>query len=264
MRRICCFLLCLGMATLCFSTIDPRQASCAQRGFFPEEPAPAKPAPAKPFDWRQDPERSKLLSSGGGSTESGTHLVRGMNWLALQQKVDGSWHFDGKDKDDTIGATGFALLPFMAAGHTPKCGKYQKNIDLGLKYLLSKLPLNSGRFDGRHAMSRHAIATIALCEAYGMSRDKTLLGPAQSAIDYIVKAQGPDGGWRDELGEAGDTSVLGWQSQALYAARLTKDIVVDNKALKRASEFLDKVSGGGANKPYYSYEPAGRQSAATR
>ena len=46
-------------------------------------------------------------------------------------------------------------------------------------------------------MYGHGMASIALCEAYGMTQDPKLRGPAQKALDYIVKAQhAPTGGWR--------------------------------------------------------------------
>ena len=46
-------------------------------------------------------------------------------------------------------------------------------------------------------MYSHGLATIALCEAYGLSKDLTLRSAAQMAVNYIVNAQNKtDGGWR--------------------------------------------------------------------
>src|SRR5437764_216704 len=101
-------------------------------------------------------------------------------------------------------------------------------------------------------MYAQAIATIPLCECYGMTKDKALKEPAQAAINFIQRAQGSNGSWGYQAGTTGDTSIVGWQIQALKAAQLTKDIVVDDKVLKRAVDFLEKV-GGGSRKSTYGY-----------
>ena len=64
-------------------------------------------------------------------------------------------------------------------------------------------------------MYAHGQGAIVLCEAYAMTGDEMLREPAQRAIDFIVEAQHPAGGWRYRPGEPGDTSVLGWQVMAL-------------------------------------------------
>jgi hypothetical protein len=211
------------------------------------------------FNGRSGAKKSDLLGRGGGSSESEAAVARGLAWLAKQQKADGSWVFDaGNHKQETAGSTGLALLPFLAAGHTHKSGKYAPNVKKGLEFLVKGLAVsggNAGKFAGARTMYTHAIATLAICEAYGMTKDKPfLLGACQAAINYIQAAQGTDGGWRYQpLAPAGDTSVVGWQIQALQAARLSKDIVVKAETYPNAEKFLDKVSSGGSRKPYYGY-----------
>ena len=68
-------------------------------------------------------------------------------------------------------------------------------------------------------MYSHGLATIALCEAYGLTKDPQLKRPAQAAINYIIDAQHVGGGWRYAPGQAGDTSVVGWQVMALKTLR---------------------------------------------
>jgi hypothetical protein len=92
-------------------------------------------------------------------------------------------------------------------------------------------------------MYDHAIATIALCEAFGMTNDPKLKAPAQLATNYIIKAQHSAGGWRYSPGTAGDTSVTGWQIQALKSAMLA-NLSVPKEVPIKASSFLDQVSGG--------------------
>lgn len=204
------------------------------------------------FGGRSGATKSKLLAAGGGNPMSERAVERGLAWLARQQKQDGGWVFDGSDKDETAAATGICLLPFLAAGHTHRSGKYSKVVDAGLKWLIRNMQ-SGGKFMGAKNMYAQAIATIPLCEAYGMTKDKGfLLAPAQMAINYIQAAQGSDGSWGYQAKTTGDTSIVGWQIQALKAAQLSKDIVVDDKVVKAAVAFLEKV-GGGSRKSTYGY-----------
>jgi hypothetical protein len=203
-----------------------------------------------------------LLKQGGGNAESEAAVGKGLAWLAKQQKANGSWQFDGGARMENSVATGMALLPFLAAGQTHKPGpgnKYQNVVDKGLAYLLNNQN-GSGLFkiaQGNHTMYGHAICTIAVCEAYGMTGDKTrLLGPAQRAINFIVKAQGSDGSWGYFPNGVGDTSIVGWQIQALQSARLCRDLVVDKTCLDRARQFLDRIAGPDSVKDKYGYSLA--------
>ncbi len=204
--------------------------------------------------------RDKLVDKYGGNPDSERAVALGLAWLARQQQRDGHWGFDetanpGGSKDH-IAATGLSVLPFLAAGQThkksanPKDNKYVDKVSLGINWLL-KQQLPSGTFKGCSGMYSHAIATIALCECFGMTGDKSLLQkPAQAAINYIQQAQGADGSWGYKEKTNGDTSIVGWQIQALQSGKLCKDIVVDKNCLKRAMEFLDKVSSGSLKATY--------------
>jgi hypothetical protein len=198
--------------------------------------------------------RKALVDQIGGSDESERAVARGLAWLARQQKPNGSWVFDGTSSADTIAATGMALLPFLAAGETHKGGrKYQQTVLRALQYLLSQQRSDGGFNGAGVTMYSHAIATIALNEAYGMTRDKNLiLRPAQAATSFIVMKQGSDGSWGYAPSTNGDTSIVGWQIQALKAGVLAKDIVVPDKTLADAVKFLEKVASG-SRKAVYGY-----------
>lgn len=64
---------------------------------------------------------------------------------------------------------------------------------------------------------------------------------AQLGITFIEKAQHTRGGWRYTPGEAGDTSVVGWQMMALKSAYLA-GLDVDPRTVKKAVGFLNYVS----------------------
>ena len=89
----------------------------------------------------------------------------------------------------------------------------------------------------------HGIAAIALCEAYGLTKDPKLKEPAERAIEFIVNAQHKAGGWRYNPGQSGDLSVTGWQYMALHSARMA-DIKVDESVFEKTRQFIDSVSGG--------------------
>jgi len=206
--------------------------------------------------------RDKMLRDHGGNKDSELAVAKGLAWLARQQLKDGNWEFDGTSKNDKIAATGLSILPFLAAGQThrknvdPKDNKYLNTVTLGISWLL-KQQKPDGSFKGSSGMYSHAIATIALCECFGMTSDKSLLQrPAQAAINFIQQAQGADGSWGYQAKQNGDTSIVGWQIQALQSAKLCKDLTVDKAVLKRAMEYLDKVSSGSL-KATYGYSSPG-------
>jgi hypothetical protein len=126
--------------------------------------------------------------------------------------------------------------------HKPLLGEkklaheYAKNVEAALQYLVLK---QGGDGDLGSGMYAHALATRALCEAYGLTADPQLKKPAQKALDFIVAAQNPaTGGWRYAPRQGGDTSVLGWQVSALKNGQLA-GLSVPEATLKGAEKWLD-------------------------
>lgn len=197
--------------------------------------------------------RDALALGTGGSKDSQLAVAKGLAWLAKQQKRDGSWEFDGTNKSDTVAATGLALLPFLAAGQTHKPGKgndYQATAAAAINYLLKQQKPNGGFSTNAYS---HGIASVAICEAFGMTSDKAnLLRPAQAAIDYIQRAQGPMGSWGYSLDAPSDndTSIVGWQVQALHSAKMCRDLKVNQSVLNKAMKFLDSVASGPSKSKY--------------
>jgi hypothetical protein len=201
------------------------------------------------FFGRSGATREFALRDGGGTKESEAAVTRGLQWLVRHQMADGRWLLDDqrfKDKGSSandIAGTAFGLLPLLGAGKTHKAAKdnpYDKPIEKGLLFLIRKQDKRTGYFGG--GMYAHGLASIAVCEAYGLSQDPNLRRPAQMAINYIVNAQhdSPAGGWRYSPGEVGDTSVVGWQVMALKSAQMA-GLDVPEVTMRKAQRFIDSV-----------------------
>jgi hypothetical protein len=127
-------------------------------------------------------------------------------------------------------------------------------VKAALDWILRTIKSNGDLRNGntKNGMYDQGIGTIALCEAYGVSHDPALYEPASNAVRFIVKAQGPEGGWRYTPGKGGDLSVFGWQFMALHSAKLS-GIPFDQTCLLKASNWIDRVSSG-ANGGFYGYD----------
>jgi hypothetical protein len=209
----------------------------------------------------------------GGTEASENAVEMGLAWLAAHQRPDGSWRFNHHDGPcggscrnpgtaaTTTGATALALLPFLGAGYTSEQGPYQEVVRRGLYYLTSRMLVTDLGGDLQEGtMYAQGIATLTLCEAYGMTRDAQLRPAAQDAVNFICHAQHPRGGWRYMPGQPGDTTVFGWQIMALKSATLA-GLDVPSPVIELAMSYLDSVqSAQGAT---YGYQKPGRDPAPT-
>jgi hypothetical protein len=185
--------------------------------------------------------KESLILKGGGNDATEAAVAKALAWLARQQNSAGYWEYDGSHKPDRIAATGMCLLPFLAAGETHVSGKkYKDTVLRGINYLKAQIKPN-GQFGGA-GMYSQAIAAVAVCEAAGMTRDAALKKVATAATDFIIQAQAGDGSWGYTAGTNGDTSIVGWQIQALKSAKLA-GIPVPPKCFEQAGNFLESVSG---------------------
>ena len=225
--------------------------------------------------------RGQMVAMLGGTDASEAAVAAALKWFAEHQNLDGSWSFDhrtgpcqgrcpnaGSLHDCRTGATAMALLPFLGAGQTHKEGTYKETVRRGLYFLTSQMRIKNegGRQAGDLAqgggtMYSHGLAAIVLCEAYAMTQDRTLLGPAQLSLNHIVYAQDPiGGGWRYAPRQPGDTSVVGWQLMALKSGHMAY-LAVPPATVQGAIKFLDSVQADGGAK--YGYTGPGQGPATT-
>ena len=104
-------------------------------------------------------------------------------------------------------------------------------------------------------MYNHGIATIALAELYGESHAPALRAKLQRAVDIILKAQNPAGGWRytPQPNDA-DISVTVVQAVALRAAQ-DAGLSIPKEAIAKAIEYVNSCYN--ASKKGFSYQPGG-------
>ncbi len=235
---------------------------------------------------RLDPDRAQLAIKAGASAESEKAVELALEWLGKHQDTDGRW--DGgvaKYRDGTVAPnedsftvhcppgeicfgecfyweadtalTGLSLLAYLGAGYTHTEGKHANTVARGLDYLI-RTQKPDGDLRGNSVavgMYCHAMATLALCEAYALTGDERLKKPVSGAVEFLVNSQAQNGAaWRYEPGApVGDTSILGWVVLALRSGR-SLGMNVPPKTISGIQAWLDAV-GDGKNGGLAKYQP---------
>ena len=218
---------------------------------------------------RKTESRREAIKSLGGSEESEQAVERGLRWLAKHQAPDGHWGIHelhcqdhqcaghGSFQSNTA-ATGLALLSILGAGYTHQSGEHQAVVDRGLKWLVQHQKPDGDLFADESEFVwfySHGMASIALCEAYGLTKDPALREPAQKALNFIVASQHPQfGGWRYRPKFESDTSVSGWQLMALKSGEMA-GLSVPKDVYSGVAKWLDSVESKTA-KGQFAYHPS--------
>ncbi|MBX9788645.1 MAG: terpene cyclase/mutase family protein [Pirellulales bacterium] len=225
------------------------------------------------LDGRRAGERQRLALARGGTLESEAAVERGLRWLAVHQLRGGSWNFNhdlvcrGACRNtgsaaSTTAATGIVLLAFLGAGCSHQDGPYQQTVRDALYYLGNcALATPHGGDLQQGSMYGQGLATLALCEAYAMTRDPALARVAAQALEFVIYAQDSrGGGWRYFPGQPGDTTVTGWQLMALKAGQIA-ELPVSPGTVAATRRFLDGVQAeSGA---FYGYQRPARGATTT-
>jgi hypothetical protein len=223
------------------------------------------------FGGRSGATRERMVREGGGNGLSEAAVARGIHWMVAHQAPDGHWSLDGFHQhghcncdsrgstSNDVAATAFGLLPMLGAGYTHRSvGKeaaYAKNVERGLKFLLFQQN-REGAFNPD--MYAHGLATIAVCEAFGLTSDPQLKAPAQRALNFIFKAQNGKGGWDyTPGGPTPDTSIGGWQIMAIKSGQMS-GLEVPQSVISNATKWLNEWAGDADGSIYGYRQPRGR------
>jgi squalene cyclase len=196
-------------------------------------------------------------------------VEKGLTWLASHQNDDGSWtckvghklynQYEGEEGKH-VGVTALACMAFLAAGNQPGRGPYGHIVQRGVDFILAAVREEDGyiTYDGTRMYS-HAFATLFLAECYGMTPQPAVKNALKRAVQLIVNAQNPDGGWRySPMPIDADISVTVSTLQALRAARnaglsVPLDTIEKAQAFVRACASNKGASGFHYQKPDASF-----------
>ncbi|NIP96654.1 MAG: terpene cyclase/mutase family protein [Akkermansiaceae bacterium] len=177
-------------------------------------------------------------------------ITKGLEWLAKEgnQNPDGSWG----SSSNPVAETSLSLMAFMLKGYVPgRGGRYGRVMDNAITYLINKGRDQRGFLGtpNNHAgMYEHGLAVLALSEAWGQSKNPRLKTSLRRAVDIVLRAQNPEGGWRynPEPRDA-DLSMTVMQLVALNSAR-EAGIAVPDTTIDQATKYVlscqDESSGG--------------------
>ncbi|MFC1479310.1 prenyltransferase/squalene oxidase repeat-containing protein [Planctomycetota bacterium] len=213
------------------------------------------------YGWRDGGGKKRAIGRFGGGAATESAVLAALRWFKRHQAADGSWSFEhytkeckenpacqatGKyathggldQKSMSNAATGFALLCFLGAGHTQKAGQFRQQVANGLSYLQT-----SQGAEGSFAKNNycHSITTMAVAEAYGMTKTPLLKDVAQKAVNVLQSRQNEYAGW-DYMKPTGrnDTSVTGWAIMAMKSAK-SSGLDIGN-AFEGAAKHVEKVT----------------------
>ena len=165
--------------------------------------------------------------AGYGDAITEATVMKVLWWLKAKQNTDGSWGGGSK-----IANTGFAILTYLAHGEYPGSpSPYKRDfgptVQMAIDYLINNLYTEKDgtpRFRGSDGNEySFLIATYALCEAYGMTKNPNCKEAAHQCLYRIVANQSPTGGWDYKINKNStrdDLSFMGWAIQALKAGKM--------------------------------------------
>lgn len=168
-------------------------------------------------------------------------IDRGLAYLAARQHDDGAFG-SGAAYRKNVAVTSLVGLALMAAGHTPGRGKYGRESQKAVDFILSRCRPNGFIIEEGSAshgpMYGHGFSTMYLAEVYGMTHRADVREKLKKAVDLIVNTQNKEGGWRYEPSpDDADISVTVCELMALRAAR-NRGIHVPRGTIDRAVEYV--------------------------
>jgi hypothetical protein len=194
-------------------------------------------------------DRIARLSESGGKRKCEEAVHKALVWLSEQQNDDGSL---GRGQFP-VAMTGLALLAYLGHCETPDSPEFSDTVVNAATFLMNRGIEGEGQMvsPGGKGAYEHAIATYALCELFTMTRQGKNKIPGLSellkdAVKKIIDGQNSAGGWdyNYRKGNRSDTSVGGWQIQALRAAKNTKiDFSGYSDCWEKAIKQIIRVQG---------------------
>jgi hypothetical protein len=192
---------------------------------------------------------------------------KGLDYLAGAQSDDGSW-INGGGQAYPVAMTGLAGMALLAHGDSPTRGRYARNVQGTVEYLVRCATpnglLTGPTQDSGIPMHGHGFALLFLASVHGMISKESLrqqvAGAVRKAVALTSQGQSGEGGWSYIPGEGDEGSVTVTQVQALRAAH-NAGFLVPRGVIEEAVRYLDRcrtpeggiryslLSGGGPRLP---------------
>ena len=160
--------------------------------------------------------------AGYGDAQTEGAVLKALRWLKKTQQPAGCW-----GPGQPLANTALAVLSFLAHGETPASKEFGQTVQNAIQYLIDAQTKNKDGeatykgTDGHEYAS--LIATYALCEAYGMTRNPNAKIAALKGMERIINNQSPTGGWDYNMVKTStrdDMSFEGWALQAIKAGKM--------------------------------------------
>jgi hypothetical protein len=173
-------------------------------------------------------------------------VVKGLNYLGAQQAPDGSF-ITGGGQAYPVAMTGLAGMALLAHGDSPTRGKYSKNVQGAVEFLVRCATTNGlitgPTQDSGQPMHGHGFALLFLASVYGMITKEGLRKEVQVAIRKAVtltsQGQSAAGGWTYIPGGGDEGSVTVTQVQALRACH-NAGFLVPRGVIEESVKYLEK------------------------
>jgi hypothetical protein len=173
-------------------------------------------------------------------------INKGLDYLATAQADEGSW-LTGGGQAYPVAMTGLAGMALLAHGDAPTRGKYSKNVQGAVEYLVRCSTatglITGANQDSGQPMHGHGFALLFLASVYGMISKQSLRTSVQATIRKAVtltsQGQSPQGGWYYIPGAGDEGSVTVTQVQALRAAH-NAGFLVPRAVIEESVSYLEK------------------------
>lgn len=193
--------------------------------------------------------------------ETNRAIERGLTFLQRRQIKNGKnrGSFGTGGMSSGVATASMAGLAFMCQGSSPGQGRYGKNCDMCVEFVMSQVGENGyiHRQDNRvnENMYGHGFAMLFLSQAYGMTQKTAIGNKLRKAVAMTCQTQNDQGGWRYQPRKSdADLSITVCQIMGLRGARdagidvtdevRTKCIEYVKKSQNQNGSFRYTMSGG--------------------
>lgn len=169
-----------------------------------------------------------------------------LKYLADRQSPNGSWSDTQYNK--STGVTALCCLAFMAEGSRPRVGKYGKNIEIGLDFLLQNVQKNgliaAEGGDNTGPMYEHGLACMVLLisqkEAIWRPQIQKIL---ENSVAFLTQCQKSDGGWGFDNTNTGKSNMVA-TTNVIWFLKLSEKFgySVPAKIIKDSENFIVKCA----------------------